>query len=641
MNNKIPKNMTCMVACIILFSTLYARPSDQHSSEDWVEFLHEQMLEFTRSEHIPNAVISLVKHGDIQMLRGYGFANLEMLIPIDPDANMFRAGSVSKIFTWLSIMQLYERGLIGLDDPISQYLEEDMTLDIRYRGNAEQPITIMDLMNHTAGFANTFEGLFSFTRQPSLEEYLQNNRPSLIHPPGQVIGYSNYGSALAGFIVEKVSGLSFEAYVEQYIFNPLQMRNSSFRQPLQRAHRELLVGGYRWSDGAFDRGHFEHMVAPAGGISSSARDMAQLMIAMLDQGADGRLLQPQTMGKMLTTSFSYHPLTDGIAHGLMESRFNGHRIIGHSGSSTLFDAGFYLLPDHDTGIYIAYSGGDQNGHTKIFHAFIQAFFDHTTANDIQTSPAPYQPRLSKVKGEYQHSLPITKGLKKVLNLFFGSMQVKTTGDGLLEVDVYGQSFGFKQTEPGIFKNTSPNHLYPHGNMQYLVATRSPGGRLMLVTDGPASFIKTSWFERGFVALLVFVPALLLALGSLFFFLIRFIMRKLRKQPAKSSTWKATNYLIITHGIGLLLVLLLFMNFAEPHPVHLLPMSFFESFGSLLTLLGLISWLMAALSVVLVILVVRAWKKQEGKPKVRIYYSVYTLWALALGWLLYFYQFMGI
>ena len=640
----IPKKAVAgLLAMAFLFSSLqlFAQSSAEASRQDWTDFLHEQMDAFTRDEHIPNAVIALVRDGEIAMLRGYGYAGMEDSIRVDPATTMFRAGSVSKILTWLSVMQLHEQGLISLDDPVNRYLDEDMEFRASYRGKETGTITIIDLMNHTAGFANTFEDLFLFSMQPPLEVYLRKNKPPLIHPPGKVIAYSNYGTVLAGYIVERVSGLSFESYVEQHIFQPLHMQYSSFRQPPEGAHKASLAKGYRWLEGEFRKGRFEHMPAPAGGLSSSAFDMAQLMIAMLDRGGNGRLLQAQTMEKMLSTSFSYHPLAGGIAHGLIESPINGQHIVGHGGSTTLFDAGFYLLPDQDAGIFIAHSGGDYTGHSGIIHGFVRAFFPSELADEAPLPPALREPGISEVAGAYMHSLPVVRGPKKVLNLFFGSMQLGTRNNSLLDVRVYDQSFVFESLAPGIYKNTRPDHRYPYGPMNYLVAAESPKGKLMLVTDGPASFISIAWYERPGVAALILLPALLLALGSLLAFLIRFIRYKLRRGIVRGRRPKTANRLIIAHGLGLVLFLVLFMRYSEPHPVHLMPKSFFESFDTLLRLLGMVSWFVAALALVLTVVVTRTWWHQSGRLITRIYYSAYALWALALGWLLYFYQFMGI
>lgn len=199
-------------------------------ADEWADFLHQRMVRFTERENIPNAVIALVSEGRIRLMQGYGHADMEAGIPVDPETHLFRVGSVSKIFTWAAVMQLAGRGQLSLDEDIRTYTGIDLDFRILYNipDAAAGPgaITLRHLLSHSAGFANTFEGLFSFTEQPPLEQYLAERMPARIFPPGEVIGYSNYGTVLAGYIVEQVSGMEFEDYISEHIFAPLGMTGS-------------------------------------------------------------------------------------------------------------------------------------------------------------------------------------------------------------------------------------------------------------------------------------------------------------------------------------------------------------------------------------------------------------------------------
>lgn len=130
-------------------------------------------------------------------------------------------GSATKSRVWISVMQLWEQGKIDLDADIREYLPADFLTNLRYGA----PVTITHLMNHNAGFQEAYADLF--VKDPgavrSLEDALKAHEPEQIYAPGTVTAYSNWGVALAGYIVERISGEDFAGYVHRHIFEPLGM----------------------------------------------------------------------------------------------------------------------------------------------------------------------------------------------------------------------------------------------------------------------------------------------------------------------------------------------------------------------------------------------------------------------------------
>jgi len=180
---------------------------------------------------IAGAVVVVVKGGQILTQRGYGYADVAAGRKVDPQKTLFRVGSISKIYTWTAVMQQVELGRIDLDADINKYLDFRVPA---YRGRA---VTMRNLMSHTSGFDETDHCLLSpdRTRSPSLAKVARDCLPPRVYPVGEVPAYSNYGTTLAGYIVQRVSGEPFDAYVERHIFAPLDMRHASFRQPLPPA----------------------------------------------------------------------------------------------------------------------------------------------------------------------------------------------------------------------------------------------------------------------------------------------------------------------------------------------------------------------------------------------------------------------
>jgi hypothetical protein len=176
---------------------------------------------------IAGAVVAVVKDGKVLTERGYGYSDVEKRAPVDPKRTLFRPGSVSKLVTWTAVMQLVEQGKIDLDADVNQYL------DFKIPPRDGKPVTMRNIMQHTAGFEEQAKGVLSDDpNAPGFEALLKQWVPHRVFPAGSTPAYSNYGASLAGYVVQRLSGEPFNAYVEKHIFAPLDMQLSTFRQPL-------------------------------------------------------------------------------------------------------------------------------------------------------------------------------------------------------------------------------------------------------------------------------------------------------------------------------------------------------------------------------------------------------------------------
>ena len=175
--------------------------------------------------HIPGAVFLLVRDGRVVFAKGYGYSDLSQKTAVEPDTTVFRAGSVSKLFTATAVLDLVERGQLDLHTDVNRYLQT-----FQLPENFSKPVTLANLLTHTGGFDDRAIGIAA--RNPRervpLGEYLARSMPPRVRPPGELYSYSSHGIALAGYIVETVSHEPFEEFVETYILEPLAMRHSSF-----------------------------------------------------------------------------------------------------------------------------------------------------------------------------------------------------------------------------------------------------------------------------------------------------------------------------------------------------------------------------------------------------------------------------
>ena len=327
-----------------------AKPLTAADLEAWLDGVMPTALKITGT---PGVTIAVVKDGQVLLEKGYGYADLAKLTPVDPRTTLFRPGSVSKLFTWTAVMQQVEAGKIDLDADVNKYLDFQIPA---YEG---KPITMRNIMTHRTGFEEVVKDLITFKGEgPTDEQTVKQYIPPRIYPPGTTVGYSNYATSLAGYIVQRVSGEPFIDYLDRHIFKPLGMANSTFRQPLPEAMRANMSVGYKDADTPGEG--FEQISMPAAGsLSSTADDMAKFMIAHLNDGAG--LLKPETAKQMHDFSLRSFPDLNGNALGFYEQSYNGRRAIAHGGDTVYFHSELLLLPSEKVGFYMSVNAGGRAG----------------------------------------------------------------------------------------------------------------------------------------------------------------------------------------------------------------------------------------------------------------------------------------
>jgi len=310
---------------------------------------------------IPGAVISIVKDGELLLAKGYGHSNIEEGQLTNPETDLFRIASTTKLFTWTAVMQLVEQGKIDLDADVNTYLKT-----VKIPKTYKEPITMRHLLTHTAGFEEGGVG-YQITTDPrklpvSISETLAKHMPARVRPPGEMSSYSNYGAALAGLIVEEVSGTSYNDYIQKNIFDQLDMKYASIQEPVPASLERYAVPGYAMENGEYvaQAPTFEGGFRPAGSAAVSAIDMAHFMIAHLQNGRYGekQILKPETALLMHAPAFQFHKGLPAIDLGFYELNMNGPRVISHGGADLQFNTELYLVPDKQLGIFVSYNGGE-------------------------------------------------------------------------------------------------------------------------------------------------------------------------------------------------------------------------------------------------------------------------------------------
>lgn len=474
---------------------------------------------------IAGVVVIVVKDGKTVFAKGYGYADVAKKTPVSPDGTLFRTGSTGKLFTWTAVMQLVEQGKLDLDHDVNDYL------DFKLPATFPQPITLRNLMTHTAGFEETIEDLFypDAAHIRPLGEYLRTHTPARIFPPGTTPAYSNYGAALAGYIVQRASGEPYEAYIENHIFKPLGMAHSTFRQPLPAALQPLMSRGYTVASSP--PRPFELIApVPAGAAANSAADIGRFMLAQLQEGQlDGaQILRAATVQQMQSRQFVNIPDMNAMALGFYEESRNGHRIIGHGGDTLYFHGDLHLIPDSGLGFYICYNSagsaeeGLEGPRVAAWHAFLDRYFPYEAR--ATTPPASAAQDAAQIAGRYivsrRGETTIVAGLWTLLPIL--EPEVFSNPEGTISVTGFkganGQLKRYREIAPFLFQEVD--------GQDRIGFKHEPSGRMRMVIDYPFMvFQKTRWYESSsFNLMLACAVAAVLALTLLVWPLMALIRR---------------------------------------------------------------------------------------------------------------------
>lgn len=463
--------------------------------------------------NVAGSVVAVVKDRQVLIEKGYGVSDVSAETSVDPKRTLFRPGSISKLFTWTAVMQLVEAHKIDLDADVNTYL------DFKIPPAFGKPITMRDLMTHTPGFEETIKNLMLTNPKAMrpLRDVVSGWIPERMFPPGEVSAYSNYGAALAGYIVQRVSGELFEAYIEAHIFKPLGMAHSTFVQPLPKALAPDMSKGYKLASG--DAKPFELIdMVPAGGLSATADDMARFMIAYLNGGSlDGaQILSPQSIRMMWANQHAIAPELPAMGLGFYHLDRNGHVVVAHGGDTILFHSNLILIPDAHVGLFFSQNSlGGPQGQMR------EALFDRFMDRYFPAPASPQAPTLKTAKedaaraaGTYLVSRRSDSNFLRIAALF-NAFSVSANPDGTISVDALKNEAGvpekWREVAPLLWKQVHGPHI--------LIA-KEQGGRIVEIASDqiPPIMVSTRmplWRESSWNVPLFFAAMAMLALTVIF------------------------------------------------------------------------------------------------------------------------------
>jgi CubicO group peptidase (beta-lactamase class C family) len=582
-------------------------------------------LQLERSD-VAGATVLVMKDGKDLIRKGYGYADVAKKKTVDPETTMFRLASISKLFTWISVMQLAEQGKVDIDADVNKYL------DFQIAPAFDKSITLRNLMTHTGGFEEEIRDiLLTDPKQATaLREFLIENQPRRIFPPGEVPAYSNYGVGLGGYVVQRVSGEPFEQYVAEHIFQPLEMKHSSFKQPLAEDLSPFPSDGYR-SDTEKPVVGFEIFnPAPAGGVSSTASDMSRFAQALLNGGEwDGqRILKTETLNAMWTRQFGTSDALPAMCMGFYQTWRNGLRFVGHGGDLIAFHSIFLLEPKEKLVIFISYNsaGSANRTRTEILTAFADRYYPYSQKPEFQKLSAN---DLKAIAGAYQSTRRSESNKLKIGSLI-GQSEASVDKDGVLKVDDFKDLRGhvrqFKPIGKGLWQEAE--------DQGRLFAIRDASGKIvrLAVSFPGVQFERVLWYENGqavlptlfvsLVILAVVIAASLLRLGRRIFLSKR---PPLKQQPGTArltlgSKLAASAWIVLTAGTGALLSRL---ENETMLPTHALDKYF--------VMMNLVTGIAILLSLFAIFAGLRVWRLSEVRFISKLKFSLVAVACIFLTW----------
>jgi CubicO group peptidase (beta-lactamase class C family) len=545
-----------------------AHPLDRADLESWLDGMVPYAL---KAGDMAGAVVVVVKDGTVLLQKGYGYADVSKKLRMDPEQTMVRIGSTSKLFTWTAVMQLVEQGKLDLDRNINDYLDFTIPNDFG------KPVTLRDLMNHRGGFEEGLKDILWTNPHgvPSTEAYLKDHKRPMLFAPGEVPAYSNYGAALAGYIVERISKEPYERYIERHILVPLGMTHTSFDQPLPERFAGAVSKGYRTASSP--PGPYELIVTrPAGSGTTTAADMSRFMLAHLQDGhvGDAEILQADTAKRMHSPSEQDPAGFATMAHGFFRESHNGRTVIGHGGDTIYFHNEFELLPAEGVGIDFTFNSRGRGeavylAREALFDGFMDRYFPNSAAPvdppALPTAPADAQ----IIAGRYESSRRIEHGF---LSLFYVLQQsvISANADGTISVP------GDFSPEPLTYREIGPQLWRRAGGSRQLMLQTVGGVKTVVDGGDPTSVLQAVPLRRSSVLnLTVLILACLILIWTLLAWLLSRWLRPPKNIP-DDLVAQVKRLRLLLHAAAAFDVVYLFCWFMILRPTLNLELDFYRS-----------------------------------------------------------------
>jgi CubicO group peptidase (beta-lactamase class C family) len=597
-------------------SVKYESPETFNAIDKFVDSVYQIEI---KEKNLVGGIFLMVKDNKIVYQKGFGYSDKDKKKLMYPDKTIISAASVSKLFTAAAVMQLVESNKLDLDRDINEYLT-----DIKVINPFPTKLTLRHILTHTSGFDEVYFNTQLTKKQNlmPLHDFIKDCMPKIVYEPGKVIAYSNYGMAFAGYIVELISKKKFEDYVKEHIFNPLDMKYSSFGQP-SPFFQEKSAGYDGFSKQKIPELYFNYF--PASSLTCTVNDLAKFMIASIDYSNQGKQILSANTAKLMQSPNLFPEKRMINAHGLgwfIESH-SGIRTIGHDGVISGHGTRFVIIPELKMG-FILYLNTFPTQSLKLYSLINNIIERFLADSSKKTDKIHYTKGIidASLPGIYRNTRYCHNSCIKIsalLGLNAEEIEVVRNNSGNLQI--FGSEY-LPTNNPLLWSNINDDLLfYKSGDGYIFLASNNKG------------FEKLSWWEtRKFNMMLFVISFLLLATSVLW--IIRLIVRKFKKEKFLYGMHKLF-YLIPFIKMCLLITSVIVLA-GTLNPVRMYSTELTSGIVFFLTLL----LLFVILSFTDIYLCIKIWKDKNYKLTGRIHYTIMAIASLCICWVLNYYNLIG-
>lgn len=491
-------------------------------------FADQYMAEKLSEYAIPGSAVAIVHKGKIIHLKGYGFDDVAGTMPIDGETTQFRLASTTKVMTSTAAWRLADRGVLDLDADVRPFL-----LKLGIKPFDETPLTLRQLLNHSAGFDN-----YDIARQskpgttPDLFTFLSHTTGDPNRAPGEAHRYSNHSLALAGYIAAEKAGLDYETLLKQEVFGPAGMATAVIGLPQSGNAGHSTINGRvtRLNANVWN-------TAPASGMSATGLDMASFMSAFLDAAAsrDSKLVTTEGL-QAIWSGGGAAPVSEIQSFSLswQPRYYAGHKSWTHGGSFSGYQNEMALFPSNDVGVFVVFN---MDGITnKLTRMFINEFADNFLVNaPVRPTPKAITVALDDYVGSYDYLRSSSSlGTRGDLAGLFSPPLMEVRKDGNSGLKIYGRASmageknwaSFVPVAQDLFSSPSDRYENPFGslysNSDMFKFTRDDDAAVAYLMDEKYSYRKlgvldSKLLHRSNLAGLLLFSLILLVLGIRDFF----------------------------------------------------------------------------------------------------------------------------
>jgi CubicO group peptidase (beta-lactamase class C family) len=504
---ELPAAISLLAAAAIVFVPVRtaAQQKDDQPHPKTLEEVQKAMKDALDKEHVPGAGVALVANGAVLWCGGIGEADITTKRAVGCDTE-FRVGSISKTFVALALLKLQEEGRINLYARLQDVAPE---IPFENRWEATHPVRIVNLLEHTAGFDDmepsevyNVHDRYDF---PLLEVFKRFRKPQTVRwPPGTRMSYSNPGNAVAGYLIEKITGKPFDQYIRETLLRPMGMEHADY--PFTDANRALLATAYEGNSPKASAYPFIYL-RPAGDLKASPGELAKLVQFLLRRGkaGDAQLVKPESILQMEapeTTSAAKNGLRLGYGMCNYTSVEGGVVTHGHDGGIDGFISSYRYMPEQNWGyVVLLNSDNSQQALESLNHLAIDFL-----SKDLPKPQQPVTPLstnvLAQFAGYYAPRAPRSQLFAFVDDLT-GGTRIRVINGKLARSGLFGRP------EPlfSVGRNLFRGEKEPEGTTVFFVTET---GRMGVVSNGLDGI---SYSERSSLAL----PLIRIALLSLCLF----------------------------------------------------------------------------------------------------------------------------